>query len=151
MVFRRTKRYRFVQKLYETHKFITYPHTGSRYISDDVFDEIPELINSLISPQCPKSLSTFAQSMENTPLNKRSVNSAKVTDHHALLITGNQPKELTEDEQTIYTMVAGRMLESSLLSQSGQMYRRKLRFNDFSHHQRKNVIRQANHRFADHR
>ncbi len=34
------------QKLYEL-KFITYPRTGSRYISGDVFDEIPELINSL--------------------------------------------------------------------------------------------------------
>ena len=45
-------------------------------------------------------------------LNKRSVNTQKVTDHHALLITGNQPKDFTEDEQTIYVMIAGRMLES---------------------------------------
>jgi DNA topoisomerase-3 len=37
------------QKLYETHKLITYPRTGSRYISADVFDEVPELINVLKS------------------------------------------------------------------------------------------------------
>ena len=100
------------QKLYETHKLITYPRTGSRYISDDVFDEIPHLIKSITCPQSPKSLSTYAQAMDAATLNKRSVNAQKVTDHHALLITGNQPKELTEDERTIYTMVAGRMLES---------------------------------------
>src|SRR5215510_9134581 len=50
--------------------------------------------------------------MENRLMNRRSVNAQKIQDHHALLITGNQPKELTEDEQTIYIMVAGRMLES---------------------------------------
>jgi DNA topoisomerase-3 len=100
------------QKLYETHKLITYPRTGSRYISEDVFDEIPQLIESL---QNHSRFGKYAKTMvENVPkvLNNRSVNDKKVTDHHALLITGNQPKELTDDEQTIYEMVAGRMLES---------------------------------------
>ena len=100
------------QKLYETHKVITYPRTGSRYISEDVFDEVPQLIKSLICPQSPQNLSNYAQSMDVSNLNKRSVNASKVTDHHALLPTGNQPKELSADEQTIYEMIAGRMLEA---------------------------------------
>jgi DNA topoisomerase-3 len=45
-------------------------------------------------------------------LNNRSVDSKKVTDHHALLITGNSSKDLSGDEQTIYEMIAGRMLEA---------------------------------------
>ena len=45
-------------------------------------------------------------------LTQRCVDDAKVTDHHALLITGWKVKDLTKDEQTIYDMVAGRMLES---------------------------------------
>jgi DNA topoisomerase-3 len=50
--------------------------------------------------------------MDDQILNIRSVDDKKVTDHHALLITENTPKELANDEQTIYEMVAGRMLEA---------------------------------------
>jgi len=96
------------QKLYEA-KLITYPRTGSRYISADVFDEIPELIGSL--KQHPR-LGKYAQTMEDATLNIQCVNDKKVTDHHALLITENQPKALSNEEQTIYEMVAGRMLEA---------------------------------------
>ena len=94
------------QKLYES-KFITYPRTGSSYISDDVFAEIPKLIISL--QQYPQFR---AYAMKLKTLTRRCVDDAKVTDHHALLITGWKVKDLTKDEQTIYDMVAGRMLES---------------------------------------
>jgi DNA topoisomerase-3 len=94
--------------LYEA-KLITYPRTGSRYISADVFDEIPELINVL--KQHPR-FSAYAETMDDTVLNVRCVDNKKITDHHALLITENTPKELTNDEQTIYEMIAGRMLEA---------------------------------------
>ncbi len=94
--------------MYEA-KLITYPRTGSRYISADVFDEIPELINSL---KRHSRFGTYAAKMDDQILNIRSVDDKKVTDHHALLITGNHPKELATDEQIIYEMVAGRMLEA---------------------------------------
>jgi DNA topoisomerase-3 len=96
------------QKLYEA-KLITYPRTGSRYISADVFEEIPELINCL---KTHPRFGTYAQSMDNSILNIRCVDDKKVTDHHALLITENAPKDLSSEEQTIYEMVAGRMLEA---------------------------------------
>jgi DNA topoisomerase-3 len=96
------------QKLYES-KFITYPRTGSRYISADVFDEIPELINCL---ETHPRFGGYAAQMNTQILNIRCVDDKKVTDHHALLITENQPKELSADEQTIYEMIAGRMLEA---------------------------------------
>ena len=97
------------QKLYETHKLITYPRTGSRYISADVFDEIPDLINLL--KQHPR-FGSYAQTMDNTVLNIKCVDDKKITDHHALLITENTPNGLSCDEQTIYEMIAGRMLEA---------------------------------------
>ena len=96
------------QKLYEA-KLITYPRTGSRYISADVFDEIPELITIL---KTHSRFGSYAGAMDNSCLHIRSVDDKKVTDHHALLITENAPKELANDEQTIYEMVAGRMLEA---------------------------------------
>ncbi|GHT39147.1 DNA topoisomerase [Bacteroidia bacterium] len=96
------------QKLYEA-KLITYPRTGSRYISTDVFDEIPELINRL---KTHPRFGGYAVKMDDQILNIHSVDDKKVTDHHALLITENQPKDLSGEEQTIYEMVAGRMLEA---------------------------------------
>jgi DNA topoisomerase-3 len=97
------------QKLYEAHKLITYPRTGSRYISADVFDEIPELINVL--KRHPR-FGAYAGMMDNAVLNIRCVDNEKITDHHALLITENAPNDLSGDEQTVYEMIAGRMLEA---------------------------------------
>jgi DNA topoisomerase-3 len=50
--------------------------------------------------------------MDNTVLNIRCVDNEKITDHHALLITENAPNGLSGDEQTVYEMIAGRMLEA---------------------------------------
>lgn len=94
------------QKLYET-KLITYPRTGSRYISQDVFAEVPVLLQTL--KNCPTWGGAFALMSKPT---RRSVDDTKITDHHALLITGMRPKNLEADERTIYNMVVGRMLEA---------------------------------------
>ena len=97
-----------LQNLYES-KLITYPRTGSRYIGDDVFAGVPALIEKLKDhPDFGKQ----ADILLNTPLNKRSVNAKKVTDHHALLPTGERPGYLSDDKQAVYDMVAGRMLEA---------------------------------------
>ncbi len=96
------------QKLYES-KLATYPRTGSRYISADIFDEIPQLINGL--KQHPR-FGTYAQTMDNIVLNVRCVDNKKVTDHHALIITENPAKDISGDDKIIYEMIAGRMLEA---------------------------------------
>jgi DNA topoisomerase-3 len=94
------------QKLYEN-KLITYPRTGSRYISEDIFEEIPSLITALhrhpIFGDYAKNLDT---------LNNHCINDEKITDHHALLITGNEARGLKKEEQAVYDMIAGRMLEA---------------------------------------
>ena len=94
------------QKLYEA-KLVTYPRTGSLYIPEDVFTEIPALLLTLKSN--PTWSGRLALAGE---LTRRSVDAAKVTDHHALLITGMKPKNLLPDEQTLYDMIVGRMLEA---------------------------------------
>ena len=96
------------QKLYEN-KLITYPRTGSRYIPDDVFAEVPALLATLREhPKFSKPVAAIASA----PLNRRSVDESKVTDHHALLITGEKPRFLAAEENTVYEMIAGRMVES---------------------------------------
>lgn len=94
------------QKLYEA-KVITYPRTSSRYISDDVYDEIPKLLRTLQDNE-----QWGALSMTIRKPNTRSVDASKVTDHHALLITGEKLEHPSNDDKKIYNMIVARMLEA---------------------------------------
>lgn len=96
------------QSLYEK-KLISYPRTGSRYIPDDVMRQVPELLRQIISM---KEFSGYGEGFDLSALTTRSVNAKKVTDHHALIITGIRPGGLDEKEQAVYRMIAGRMLEA---------------------------------------
>lgn len=96
------------QSLYES-KLISYPRTGSRYISDDVFAEIPALIGQL-SGYAP--FGSYAETLSGQALNNRSVNDKKIADHHALIITENMPGDISADQRIIYDMIAARMLEA---------------------------------------
>ena len=96
------------QSLYEK-KVMSYPRTRSRYISEDVFEEMPERIALL--ERYPR-FAGYAAGLNGTTLNRRSVNDGKVTDHHALIVTENLPGELSKDERAVYELVAGRMLEA---------------------------------------
>ena len=97
-----------LQNLYES-KLVTYPRTGSRYIGDDVFAGVPALLEKF------KDHADFgkqANFLAGAKLNKRSVNVKKVTDHHAILPTGETAYHLSTDKQTIFNMVIGRTLEA---------------------------------------
>ena len=102
------------QSLYEK-KITTYPRTGSRYISEDVFEEVPALLRKI-----GKTLSN--------PLNRHSVDNAKVTDHHAIIPTGETPSGLSTDEITIYQMVVNRFVEA--FSPDSEEERMQVRFTD---------------------
>jgi len=100
------------QSLYEK-KITTYPRTGSRYISEDVFEEVPVLLRKIGMPL-------------SNPLNRHSVDNAKVTDHHAIIPTGETPLGLSADETTIYQMVVNRFIEA--FSPDSEEERMQVRF-----------------------
>ena len=102
------------QSLYEK-KITTYPRTGSRYISEDVFEEVSALLRK-IGETLP------------TPLNRHSVNNTKITDHHAIIPTGETPLGLSADETTIYQMVVNRFIEA--FSPDSEEERMQVRFTD---------------------
>ncbi|EHQ31183.1 DNA topoisomerase III [Mucilaginibacter paludis] len=97
-----------LQGLYES-KLVTYPRTGSRYIGDDVFAGVPALIDHF---KAHADFGKQATLLSTAKLNKRSVNAKKVTDHHAILPTGEPAHQLMPDKQAIYDLVVGRMLEA---------------------------------------
>ncbi len=95
------------QSLYEK-KFITYPRTGSKYIPEDMWAEIPTLVRALQNREdCKQALTKIKWGR----FNKRIVNDLRVTDHHGLLITDKVPSVLNADENKIYNMIALRLLE----------------------------------------
>ncbi|MCT1529556.1 DNA topoisomerase 3 [Sphingobacterium daejeonense] len=98
------------QTLYEK-KVITYPRTGSRYIGEDVFEKIEELFQHLANT-AQESIAVISKNLIGAKLNKRSVDDKKVTDHHALLVTDENPGPMPMDQQNIYNMIAKRMVES---------------------------------------
>ena len=96
------------QSLYEK-KLITYPRTGSKYIPEDLWAEIPGLVRLLENRESCKEAS---KKVKWGRFNKRMVNDVKVTDHHGLLITEKIPAELPAKENAIYDMIAFRLLEA---------------------------------------
>ena len=102
------------QSLYEK-KITTYPRTGSRYISEDVFEEVPALLRK-IRETLP------------TPLNRHSVDNAKITDHHAIIPTGETPSGMSADEATVYQMIVNRFIEA--FSPNSEEERMQVRFTD---------------------
>ena len=102
------------QSLYEK-KITTYPRTGSRYISEDVFEEVPTLLR--------KTGETLP-----TPLNRHSVDNTKITDHHAIIPTGETPQGLSAEEVTVYQMVVTRFIEA--FSPDSEEDRMQVRFTD---------------------
>ena len=102
------------QSLYEK-KITTYPRTGSRYISEDVFEEVPALLRK-------------TGAAIKSPLNRHSVDNAKVTDHHAIIPTGETPSGMSADERTIYQMVVNRLIEA--FCPDSEEERMQVRFTD---------------------
>ena len=96
------------QSLYEK-KLVSYPRTGSRYIPQDVMAHIPVLLEKITAMP---EFREYRRSLDLSALNTRSVDAAKVTEHHALIITGIVPEGLSEAESMVYTLIAGRMLEA---------------------------------------
>jgi DNA topoisomerase-3 len=99
---------KIAQSLYEK-KYLSYPRTGSKYIPEDVYKTLPSLIAKF---ENYGTLGTAASALRGKHLCKKSVDDSKVTDHHALLPTGNVPTDLVGTEKKVFDLVCGRMLEA---------------------------------------
>lgn len=100
------------QKLYETHKCLSYPRTNSRHIDEAMVGELPSLIHAVSHID---GVGIIAQEILTKPLPKLSKNymdSTKVTDHHCLLPTASPAKwgNLSPDEKALFLLVAKRFL-----------------------------------------
>ena len=93
----------YAQALYETHKLITYPRTESRHISEDM---VPELSNILAQLEHPQAKEALARLRGGLKLSKAYVDKTKLTDHHAIIPTGQRPSpSLSAPLRRVYELV----------------------------------------------
>ncbi|AKL94624.1 DNA topoisomerase 3 [Clostridium aceticum] len=97
-----------MQKLYESHKLLTYPRTDSRYISSDIVDTLKDRVKACgVGPYTSIAAKILKTSIK---ANKSFVDNAKVSDHHAIIPT-EEPAYLgvlSDKERKIYDLVVKR-------------------------------------------
>lgn len=99
-----------MQRLYESHKLVTYPRTDSRYITDDIVPTLDERLKSI-------AVGPYMKLVQNLLKNKYTVtrrftDNSKVTDHHAIIPTEQfvDLSALSSEERHIYDLIVRRFI-----------------------------------------
>lgn len=96
-----------IQSLYEK-KLTTYPRVDTKFLTDDIYTKCPDIIRKLAS------LSDAAQPLvgKQLPKSKRVFDNSKVTDHHAIIPTGETGNlsNLNDYERKVYDLILRRFL-----------------------------------------
>ncbi|NOV04670.1 DNA topoisomerase III [Paenibacillus planticolens] len=99
-----------LQRLYEQYKIVTYPRTDSRYLTSDMAPTLAgRLKGAAIGPYAPLAAPLLRKPLAIT---KRIVDDAKVSDHHAIIPTGEAVSlaTLSADERRLYDLIVRRFL-----------------------------------------
>jgi len=90
-----------IQSLYEK-RLTTYPRVDTTYLSDDIYPKVPATLNG-IKDYFPQTAPLLGAKL---PKSKKVFDNKKVTDHHAIIPTGQRPEGMTADEKKVYDLVA---------------------------------------------
>jgi DNA topoisomerase III len=98
------------QALYERHKVLTYPRTDSKHLPEDYLGTVKQTLESLgeINNYYPFSAQILNKNWVKP--NKRIFDNTKISDHFAIIPTGQLPKSLSEPEQKLYDLVVRRFM-----------------------------------------
>ncbi len=96
---------RLIQSLYEK-KVTTYPRVDTTYLSEDIYPKIPDILRKMT----PYAIQTASVLANKIPKSKKVFDNAKVTDHHAIIPTGEHPDKLIGDERKMYHLIALRFI-----------------------------------------
>ncbi len=96
---------KLIQSLYEK-KVTTYPRVDTTFLSEDIYPKIGPIMQGL------KSYATLTEPVLKTkiPKSKKVFDNSKVTDHHAIIPTGINPTNLTQEEQKVFDLIARRFI-----------------------------------------
>lgn len=99
-----------LQRLYEQHKIVTYPRTDSRYITSDIVPTLNARLKAVAVGPYQATVKPLLSSKINP--GKRFVDNNKVTDHHAIIPTG-EPVNLSvlnSEERNLFDLIAKRFI-----------------------------------------
>ena len=103
-----------IQSLYEKH-VTTYPRVDTTFLSDDIYPKVPATLRGIqdyfpqVAPLLPLK-ADGGKGAGSLPKSKKVFDNSKVTDHHAIIPTGQRPDNLTDLERKVYNMVALRFI-----------------------------------------
>ena len=106
---------KLIQGLYEK-KLTTYPRVDTQYLSDDIYPKCPKILNGVsqyyTNGQKPylQPIKDLAAISKKLPKSKRVFDTSKVTDHHAIIPTGQTPGMLSDMERKVYDLIARRFI-----------------------------------------
>ena len=94
-----------LQALYEK-KLTSYPRVDTRYLPDDLYPKCPDILRGLhgLKDATSPLLSCALRK------SKRVFDSSKVTDHHAIIPTGQQPRDLSPQQAKLFDLIALRFV-----------------------------------------
>ena len=98
---------KLIQSLYEK-KVTTYPRVDTTYLSDDIYPKIPDILKRM-TPYANLTASILEKKL---PKSKKVFDNSKVTDHHAIIPTGQAPTSLVGDERKLYHLIALRFISA---------------------------------------
>ena len=96
---------RLIQNLYEK-KVTTYPRVDTTFLPDDIYPKVPDILRCM-TPYAPQTAPLLAGRI---PKSKKVFDNSKVTDHHAIIPTGESPSRLVGDERKLYHLIALRFI-----------------------------------------
>ncbi len=96
---------KIIQSLYEK-KVATYPRVDTTFLSDDIYPKCPGILKGL------RDYEAFTTPLADTTLlkSKKVFDDSKVTDHHAIIPTGQHPQSLTDMERRVFDLIARRFI-----------------------------------------
>lgn len=96
---------KLIQSLYEK-KTTTYPRVDTTYLPSDLYPKIPEIMQRM-TPYASLTAPVLAGKIVKS---KKVFDDAKITDHHAIIPTGEPPTSLVGDERRMYHLIARRFI-----------------------------------------
>lgn len=105
---------KLIQSLYEK-RVTTYPRVDTTYLPDDLYPKVPATLQGIKDyfPQIAPLLGLKADGGKNDSSlrkSKKVFDNKKVTDHHAIIPTGQRPDNLTKEERKVFDLVALRFI-----------------------------------------
>lgn len=105
---------KLIQSLYEK-RITTYPRVDTTYLPDDIYPKVPATLQG-IKDYFPQAAPLLGQKADggkgegSLRKSKKVFDNKKVTDHHAIIPTGQRPDNLTQEERKVFNLVALRFI-----------------------------------------